>query len=189
MGSKLSQPEPEPCFLTPDPALFLKDNLSILKALKNPEDRPYAWDRPGSRDPTALWEFWESPYSYKMQIALFSKPTASLMHQFIQSGSFPKVGHLWLQEPLPMQGDGWGWSLAQVLHLLLSKPPQSPPPPFLALFRLKIYCILEIKQLVKQNPVLKTIFLNNTCFKKMTTIVKENVFDDGHETNETTELV
>lgn len=88
-----------------------------------------------------------------------------------------------------MQGDGWGQSLAQVLHLLLSKPPPVPPPPFLALFCLKIYCILEIKQPVKQKPVLKTIFLNNTCFKKMTTIVKENVLDDGHETNETTELI
>ena len=78
-----------------------------------------------------------------------------------------------------MGGEGLGWSLAQVLHLRFSKPPSVSLFPHSRLHFMRIYCTLEIKQLAKQKCLLKTIFLNNTCIKKMTTIKKENMSEDG----------
>ena len=57
--------------------------------------------------------------------------------------------------------------------------PQSPSSPIPGSISLRIYCTLEIKQLANQKCLLTTIFLNNTCIKKMITIMKENMSEDG----------
>ena len=93
-----------------------------------PEDRPHACDGPGGRESSSPCGRRESPWSYKRQTALPSRPTASLMHHFRQNGSLSKLGHLWLQEHPP--AGRWGClSLTHTLHLLLPKPPPDTPCP------------------------------------------------------------